>query len=489
MRFHSSAANEPHSLPHAPPIGKLSILIPLFNEEEYIREVLRRVVGAPLPPGLQMEIVVVDDCSTDASVASVLQFAKEHSGLIKLVRNERNLGKGASIQKAIEHATGDFAIIQDADLEYDPQEYQKLLGPLLSGRADAVFGSRFLSSDERRVLYFWHSIANRCLTTACNLITDLTLTDMETCYKAFRMALLRSIPLRSRRFGFEPEITIKLARRKARVYEVPISYHGRTYEEGKKIGLKDAFEALYLIARYAFTNQLYRDYGQQILHVFSQAPRFNRWMADTIRPFLGAEVMEIGAGMGNLSRQLAPRRRRYIATDLDREHLARLRAELLHRPNVEVAVCDLENPKDFEPFRGQMDSVVCLNVLEHIENDVQGLRNIHSVLRKGGRAVVLVPEGMGLYGTLDKVLGHYRRYSKEELRQRFEKVGFRVEKILEFNRISRPGWYLTGRLFKRNTINAFQLRTFDRLVWLWRKIDHRLPWSPTSIIAIGVRED
>jgi SAM-dependent methyltransferase len=284
---------------------------------------------------------------------------------------------------------------------------------------------------------------------------------METCYKVFRTSLLQSIPIRSNRFGIEPELTIKIAKRQARVFEVPISYHGRTYEEGNE--------------------------GPDILDALSGAHNFNRWMADTIRPYLGSEVLELGAGTGNLTRHLAPRRTRYIATDIDPEHLSRLRARLQHRPNVSTALCDLSNEDDFEPFRNRLDSVVCLNVLEHIEDDVTGLTHIYSALRPQGRAVVLVPQGTSVFGTLDTALGHYRRYSKDELRAKMQAAGFHVEHVLEYNRITYPGWYVNGRLLKRRTFSRFQLSIFDRLVPLWRAIDISLPWGPTSIIGIGIR--
>jgi glycosyltransferase involved in cell wall biosynthesis len=196
---------------------KLSVLIPLYNEEEYIGAVLDRVLAAPLPHRVSREIIVVDDGSRDGSPEVVERYASSHPGLIRFLRHERNQGKGAAIRTAIGHATGEFSIIQDADLEYDPREYMVMLAPLLDGRADAVFGSRFASSAQRRVLYFWHSLANRALTTCCNILADLNLTDMETCYKAFRTSLVQSIPTRSDRFGIEPEITIKLARRQARI--------------------------------------------------------------------------------------------------------------------------------------------------------------------------------------------------------------------------------------------------------------------------------
>jgi glycosyltransferase involved in cell wall biosynthesis len=466
----------------------VSILIPLYNEEEFVGALLERVLAAPLPDGAGREIIVVDDGSTDGSAEIVEEMAAAHPGAIRLVRQPRNQGKGAAIRTAIEHATGEFSIIQDADLEYDPREYEQVLRPLLEGKADAVYGSRFMVAGERRVLYYWHSVANQLLTLLCNVVADLNLTDMETCYKAFRTSLLQSIPIRSDRFGLEPELTIKLAKRQVRVYETPIAYHGRTYEEGKKIGLKDAFEAVYIILRYAFTRDIYKGAGPDILDALSGATRFNRWMADTIRPYVGQRVLEIGAGIGNLTRMLIPRRKYYVAADIDAEHLARLHTRFQHRPNLKVRHCDLSDAADFEEFAGAMDSIVCLNVLEHVEDDMQGLRNMHRALQPGGRAIVLVPHGQEIFGTLDTALGHYRRYSHQELRTKMEQAGFRVERILDFNRISRPAWYATGRILKRSHLSRLQLGVFDRLVWLWRRIDGRLPWPPTSIIAVAVKD-
>jgi len=461
------------------------VLVPLFNEEEFVGTLLRRVVAAPLPAGIALEIIVADDGSTDASLEEVEAVMARHPGIIKVLRAERNQGKGAALRRAIAAASGDFAIVQDADLEYDPKEYSRILAPLLDGRADVVYGSRFVVAGERRVLYFWHSLANHLLTGMCNLLADLNLTDMETCYKAFRMSLLKSIPIRSNRFGFEPEITMKLAKRQARIYEVPISYNGRTYEEGKKIGLKDAFNAYWVILKYAVVSDVYVDKDKGILDAFSTAPNFNHWMADTIRPYIGNYVLEIGAGIGNLTRVLVRRRKRYVATDLDDEHLERLRVRLEGRPNLETARLDASRPQDFTSLLGQMDTVVCLNVLEHIEDDRGALLSIHSVLKDGGVAVILVPQGQSIYNTLDEELGHWRRYSESQLSQRMTEAGFVVEAMLRFNRVSRPGWWLNGSVFKRRTISRLQLQNFDRMVWLFRRLDSHLPWSPTSIIAVG----
>lgn len=477
--------NVPFGLRGAGQPRLLSILIPLYNEEEFIATLLERVLSAPLPHGIEREVIVVDDGSNDGSFEVAAEFAERYPDKVRLVRHPRNLGKGAAIRTAIEHATGEFSIIQDADLEYDPREYPRLLKPLLEGAADAVYGSRFMIVGERRVLYFWHSVGNRLLTTLCNVFADVNLTDMETCYKAFRTSLIQSIPIRSNRFGIEPELTIKLSQRNARIYETPISYHGRTYEEGKKIGLKDAVAAFYVILKTRLRRDIYRSSGPEILEALAAAPRFNQWMAETIAPFIGSNVMEIGAGIGNLTRYLVPRRKRYVATDIEPEHLARLAGRFQHRPTMEIRYADLARSECFEEFAGQMDSVVCLNVLEHVEDDMAGLQNIRSTLRPGGQVVILVPQGQEVYGAMDEALGHVRRYSEDELREKMERAGLPVQTMIQFNRISRPAWYVNGRILKRTTLKRGQMRLFDRFVWLWRRIDSWLPWPSTSLIAVG----
>ncbi|HTU22982.1 MAG TPA: glycosyltransferase family 2 protein [Gemmataceae bacterium] len=228
---------------------KLSVVIPVYNEERWIREVVRRVQAVPIPK----EIIIVEDCSKDGTRDILKEM---EGGEIRVFYQPYNQGKGAALRRGFQEATGDVIIVQDADLEYDPSEYPRLLQPILENRADVVFGSRFIG-ETHRVLYFWHYIANMMLTLMSNMFTNLNLTDMETCYKVFRREVLTGITLKSNRFGFEPEITAKIARKRSgqpswRVYEIPISYSGRTYEEGKKIGLKDAFNAFYCILRYRY---------------------------------------------------------------------------------------------------------------------------------------------------------------------------------------------------------------------------------------------
>ena len=467
--------------------GLLSIIVPVYNEEEFVAASILRALRAPLPEGLESEVVAIDDGSTDSSGQILEELGRQFPGRVRVYTHPRNRGKGAAVRTGIGHAEGEFGIIQDADLEYDPAEYPKLLGPLVACKADVVYGSRFLISGERRVMYYWHSLANHLLTTACNMAADLNLTDMGTCYKAFRLSLARSIPIRSERFGIEPELTIKFAKRQASIYEVPVSYYGRTYDDGKKIGLKDSFNALYVIARYMMSKDIYMDPGARILDSLANTNRFNRWMGATIRPWVGSRVLEIGAGIGNMTRQLAPGRKAYTATDLEGEHLARLRVRFQGRPNLTTGQCDLCDAGHFESFRGLFDTVVCLNVLEHVDDDMAGLRNLFSALEPGGRAIVLVPQDQRVFGTLDEVLGHFRRYSEAELRSKMEAAGFQVETMLHFNRITRPGWYWNGRVLRRRRFSRIQLGVFDLLVPLWKRIDRLLPWTAVSVIGIGVK--
>jgi glycosyltransferase involved in cell wall biosynthesis len=231
---------------------KLSILIPAYNEDKTIQEILARVKKTELLTGIEKEVIIVNDCSKDNTENEIIKFKEANPDLpIRYFKLEFNQGKGAAIHRAINEASGDYLIIQDADLEYDPRDYNLLLKPIMEGNADVVYGSRFMGGNPHRILFFWHSIGNKFLTFLSNMFTNLNLTDMETCYKLMDAKIAKSLDLKEKRFGFEPEITARLARiPKIRIYEVGISYYGRTYEEGKKIGWKDGFRAIYCVFKY-----------------------------------------------------------------------------------------------------------------------------------------------------------------------------------------------------------------------------------------------
>ena len=464
---------------------KLSILMPVYNERTVVERCISLVLTAPLPESMERELVIVDDCSTDGTF-DILQRLAENLPGVRLYRHEKNSGKGAAVRTAIEKASGDFSLIQDADLEYDPAEYPRLLRPLLDGHADAVFGSRYLAGEQTRVLPFWHSMINKGLTLMSNMFCNLKLTDMETCYKAFRTDLLKSIPIRSNRFGFEPEIVMKSAKRKFRIYEVPISYHGRTYEEGKKINWKDGLKALGVILKFWVIDDLYAaPYGRGVLNNLTGTPQYLSWLARTLRPHIGDTVLEVGAGIGNIAARLISRRVLYVAGEKDPLHLHALRNRFLRTPNVVVQRVDPEVPEDVAGLENCFDTVLCLNVLEYLDDPGRVIGLLRSTLKAGGSIVILAPHGTGLFGSLDRSLGHKRRFNSADLQHLLEVQGFTVEKMYSFNKMGTPPWWAYSRLTGSKNINKPVLKIFDKTVWIWRRIDRWVPWPGLSLILVA----
>jgi glycosyltransferase involved in cell wall biosynthesis len=465
----------------------LSVLVPVYNERYLVEASLRRLLALKDDIIHSLEVIIVDDCSTDGSWEILQRIAAEDERVV-LLRHERNMGKGAALRTALEYATGEISIVHDADLEYNPADIPSLLRPFAAEAADAVFGSRYLSSYYRRALMFRHTWLNKALTFVANIFTDLNLSDIETCYKAIRTPLFQSIPLRHNDFRFEIEIAFKLAKRRARVFEAPIRYLARNYQEGKKIRHKDAVLALAAILRFWLIDDLYKDdeYGSQILASLEKARRFNLWMGRTLAPYVGGRVLEIGAGIGTLTSQFIPREF-YLASDINPSYLSYLRSYSVGKPYLRVRHIDAGIPSDFAGLEEKFDTVLMINVLEHVPHEQETLENIRSSLMPGGRAVILVPQHPALYGTLDRALDHRERYTRESLQQGLERAGFRVEQIFDFNRFSVPGWWLNGKVMQRKTFSRVQLKVLQMLMPVLRRLDGILPWGGLSLIAVATK--
>jgi glycosyltransferase involved in cell wall biosynthesis len=466
-----------------PRFRKLSVLMPVYNEVRTLRTIVDRVLNAPVE--IAIELVIVDDASTDGSRELIAELAARDAR-IRYVLHERNQGKAGAVRTAIGAMSGDLALIQDADLEYNPADYPALLRPMLEGVADAVFGSRFLTGQYRRVLYFWHTLGNRLLTTLCNVLNDINLTDMETGYKLVRADILRAIPLAARGFALEPELTTKLAMWDVRLYEVPISYQGRTYAEGKKIGIKDLFAAIWTLVKVRlFAGRFTTHEGFLILQSVRRARGFNRWLVRQLAPFVGRRVLEAGSGIGNLTEFFLDRER-LACVDVDPLYVERLNQRYGHLSNLSFHEVDLSQLERCSELRtARLDTVVCINVLEHIDDDAKVLRNFYQLLRPGGHVLLLVPSDPRLYTPLDKTLGHFRRYTRGELTAKLAAAGFDVVATQGFNRLGTLGWFVSGKLLGRTTLSAGQMKLYERLLPLAKLVERVPLLPPLSIIAVG----
>jgi glycosyltransferase involved in cell wall biosynthesis len=439
---------------------RVSVVIPAYNEAATVREIVRRVEARPEVD----EIILVDDASTDRTGEILEGLAAPPRR--RVLRHPVNQGKGAALRTGFGAATGDVVIVQDADLEYDPADYPRLLAPIIDGSADVVFGSRF-SGSPIRVQMFWHAVGNKLLTLLSNMATNLTLTDMECGYKVFKAEIIKGIPLRSNRFGFEPEVTAKVAQMGCRIYEVPVAYRGRGYEEGKKITWKDGVSALWVILR----NALVRDEpdaeaGLYTLKVMQRAVRYNRWLHGRFRAALGRRVLEIGSGIGNMTRLLLEADR-LTASEVSPTYLRELKLAFGDYAHVEVRSLDVTREEDVAGLAGRHDTVVCLNVLEHIENDRLALANLRRLLEPEGRLVLLVPARQALFCAIDRNVGHWRRYEEEALAGLVREAGFTIEWGERLNFPASLGWWFNGKVLRRQRLPRGQVKLFDRaLQWM-----------------------
>jgi glycosyltransferase involved in cell wall biosynthesis len=461
----------------------LSVVVPCYNEAATIRMLLGRVAAQPLV----REIIVVDDASTDGTdgvLAATLQAWPPSGPELRVLRQPVNRGKGAALRAGFRLVTGPITIVQDADLEYDPREYPKLVMPILEGDADVVYGSRF-EGFPRRVLYFWHSLGNRLLTLLSNVTTNLNLTDMETGYKVFRSDILKSIPLRSDRFGFEPEITAKVAKLGCRIYEVPISYRGRSYDEGKKIGWKDGLQAIGVILKCWLWSDLGPGTEQMTLKLLQKATGYNRWVYQMVHPWIGREILEIGSGLGSMTRHMLGHGR-LTASDVSSFCLGELRRTFGDNENVEVQYLDIS--RNSHTGAGRYDTIVCLNVLEHIGDDREALHQMHRLLRPGGRLILYVPANPRLYCEIDRRVGHHRRYEMGNLLGKMRETGFQVTHQRHHNLLGAVAWWIQGKVFGKKSLRASDVGGFELLVPVAKLQDRFESRFALSILAIGEKE-
>ncbi len=468
----------------------LSVFVPVYNEQYLVETSLRRLLvlaGSPLLTRIQ--VIVVDDCSRDETPRVLERFQRnlpvDPDGKMEwhFIRHERNQGKGAALRTALEHASCELSVAHDADLEYHPRDLLQMIPLFLHEDADAVFGSRFLAGGFKRALFFKHSIGNHILTFLCDLASDLNLTDMETCYKMVRTDLLKTIPLVSNDFRIEPEMAIKLAKRGAHIFEVPISYSGRTYQEGKKIGWKDGYRALLAIAHFKLTDRICKpdQYGSEVAVRLGRAPNYTRWLASLLRPQLGTDVLELGAGMGSLTVQLIPRTQ-YWACDTNPLFVRELRKLAATRPYLTASQVDPADAASLPPDR-TFQTVICQNVLEHVDDDVAALRAMAKLVRQDGCIVVLLPNAPGLYGAIDRSLGHRKRYTRDQVHLLAKQAGLSCASVVPFNRTCSLPWWIAGRVFRRRHFSLLQVKFVNWMTPLLRRADPYLPFPPLSWIA------
>ena len=477
----------------AAPHTKLSVIIPSYNERGTILTILAKLIAAPKPVE-SLELIIVNDGSSDGTREILDTLGTNPSSILsphfdhikasndarkldkvefKTFHHESNQGKSSAIRSGIEAITGDIAMIQDADLEYDPLDIATLLKPILQAKADVVYGSRFQGSS-RRVLYFWNAVGNRIITTLSNFVSNLNLTDVMTGYKAFRADILKALSLRSEGFGFELEITAKVARLNLRIYEVPISYFGRSYVDGKKVRWWHGIMAILQILRHFLFP------GRALKPEFTQLEALEDLFAvntitdhtyERVRKMLGSKILEVGSGIGNMTAFLL-RHGEVTGSDISTDALNKLQAKFGDRSNLRVQQWDLADPFSSDE---KFDTVVCINVLEHIEDDREGLRNIIKVLKPGGTLVLLVPQGMWLYGPFDKKIGHYRRYHSKGLKELLTEENFEIKDFFNFNALGVPGWWFNAKVMRKDTLGRSMLRIYNLIsppcLWLERQIN------------------
>ena len=466
--------------------------MPCYNEAATVERSARRVLAQPFVA----ELIIVDDCSSDGT-SEVLGSLDDPR--VRVLTHERNRGKGAALRTGFAVASSPYVGVHDADLEYDPAEFARLLQPLLRDEADVVYGSRFMTTEARRVLYFWHSLGNKLLTLLSNMATNLNLSDMETCYKVFRREVIEQITIEEDRFGVEPELTAKVAALNVRVFEIGISYHGRAYAEGKKIGWRDGMRAVVVIGRHSLSTRLVARRGRRrpnefaaadaelagTLESLDDADNYVAWVADQFRSAIQGRVLEVGAGHGTFSPILAEWSDELIVTDPSARAAEILRECEIGGDNVVVHCAGLEDAVDLGPF----DTIVLVNVLEHIEDDEKALDQLRDALVPGGRLCLYVPAFEMLYSRFDLQIGHHRRYTTPDLRRKLRRAGLDEIETYYLNSVGFFAWLLVARVLGRVPTKSRLVSVYDRFaIPVVRAIETRVrPPFGQSVVSVSRR--
>lgn len=441
----------------------LTVLVPAYNEAATIVTALERLWSVSLP--IPCEVIVIDDASTDGTGGLVAEVQDRSPYPLQLLRHERNMGKTAALRTGLEAAAGTLTLIYDADLEYDPADIPALLAPVLDGRADAVYGSRFLSP-ERRVLFFWHALGNRMVTALADMFANLNLTDMETCFKLVRTDILRSMRLRSERFGFEPEVTVKLGRLGLRIYEIPIRYSGRSYEEGKKIGLWDAVRAIGTIVRAGLFEPPVATPEARTRYALGRLGPYYAEILRRVEWAVGDAILEYLPGTGEVASHIVQKSRVLLA-DPDEETVSRLRTRFSHRPNVSVRLWNPSADETGSPAE-TFDTVLCLHGLGKPDEAAAALTALASRLQPNGRIVILLPAQPSLYGSIDRGLGRQGRFTRNSALKLLEETDLTLEWLRPVNAVGALGWWIATNLFRSTYVRPFHIRFFRLVMPLFK---------------------
>lgn len=451
---------------------KLSIIIPVYNERPWLQRLWNEIKRAPLSKchGLQsLEIIFVDDGSNDGSSAILKGYAESQNEFeeikdadVLLLTQRTRKGKGAAVRKGIDQSSGDAIVILDADLEYSVEDLPTMVNPILDESADVVLGSRFVGP-RRRVLLFWHAVANRFLTLLCNLFNNINITDISSGYKAFSGDIARSLSLKSEGFGIEPELICKTAKARLRVYEVPVSYSGRAYYDGKKFTFADGWKMLFQTIKFGlFDTEPFKAGLWQTLTALDSvsdiiyAPLLKKAIAARSHFSELPKILEIGAGTGSLTKELV-NFGSVVATDIATHFVDRLKHRFGARGDFEFFLWDASKP--FLGSINKFDYIVCFNVLEHIEHDIDALVKWRGLLNPNGRLIILVPNVKWLFSAMDSAAGHFRRYNRKDLTGKLKQAGFECEDVFYGNALGMLGW-LHAKLSKKETLPIKQLKLY-----------------------------